>query len=142
MHPESLNTSKGLAMSKIAWIEDDHEEISSLVRLLELDGYEIPRYTNRAEVDTSIENILSCDAILLDIILPPVEEDPYQGLSILKMLREQYNYDKSVVVCTVVRTPGVLDNIRKLGVLNENILHKPVRPSVLTKVVKKALGQE
>lgn len=130
-------------MTKIAWIEDDYEEISALVRLLELDGYEFPRFRSRTDVDNSIEEILSCDAVLLDIILPPIkEDDPYQGLSILKMLREQYSYYKPVVVCTVVRAPGVMENLLKLGVLDEYILHKPVRPSVLTAVMKKALGQD
>lgn len=129
-------------MPKIAWIEDDYEEISSLVRLLELDGFQIPRYRTRPDVEKSIEEILSCDGILLDIILPPIkEDDPHQGISILKMLREKYEYNKPVVVCTVVRAPGVLDSLRKLGVQNGNILHKPVRPSRLTEVVKKALGQ-
>jgi DNA-binding response OmpR family regulator len=129
-------------MSKIAWIEDDIDEISSLVRLLELDGYEIPRYRTRSDVDKYIEEILSCDAIILDIILPPIEEDPHQGLSILKILRERYHYNKPVVVCSVVRAPGVMDELRKFGVSNGNVLHKPVRPSVLTATVKKALGQE
>ena len=130
-------------MPKIAWIEDDYDEISSLVRLLELDNYEIPRFRTRPDVDNSITEILSCDAIILDIILPPInEEDPYQGLSILKMLREQYTYEKPVVVCTVVRAPGIMDKLRRLGVLEENILHKPVRPSVLTATVKKTLGHE
>jgi len=129
-------------MSKVAWIEDDYDEISSLVKLLELDGYEIPRYRTRPDVDNSIKTILSCDAIILDIILPPIKEDPYQGLSVLKMLREQYDYNKPVVVCTVVRAPGIIDKLRRLGVLDENILHKPVRPSKLAATVKKALGQE
>ncbi len=130
-------------MPKIAWIEDDYDEISSLVRLLELDGYEIPRYRTRQDVEKSIEEIVSCDGMILDIILPPIkEDDPHQGISILKMLREKYNYDKPVVVCTVVRAPGVIDKLRKLGVLNGNILHKPVRPSIVAATVKKALGQE
>jgi len=130
-------------MTKIAWIEDDYDEISSLVRLLELDGYVIPRYRTRQDVEKSIEEIVSCDGLILDIILPPIEEgDPHQGISILKMLREKYNYNKPVVVCTVVRAPAVIDKLRKLGVLNGNILHKPVRPSILASTVKKALGQE
>jgi|ERR671925_1779860 DNA-binding response OmpR family regulator len=129
-------------MPKIAWIEDDHDEISSLVRLLELDGFEIPRYRTRSDVDQSLEEILSCDAIILDIILPPTEEEPYQGLAILKILRENYHYDKPVVVCSVVRAPRVMDELHKFDVSNGNILHKPVRPSVLALTVKKALGQE
>ena len=129
-------------MKRIAWIEDDHDEISSLVRLLELDGYEIPRYRNRQDVEKSIEGIVACDGIILDIILPPIEEgDPHQGLSILKILREKYNYSKPVVVCTVVRAPAVIEKLRRLGVSNENILYKPIRPSILAVTVKKALGQ-
>ncbi len=129
-------------MLKVAWIEDDYDEISSLVGILELDGYEIPRYRTRPDVDKSIEEILSCDAIILDIILPPTEDEPYQGLSILRILRQVHHYEKPVIVCSLVRAPGVMDELRKLGVSNGNILHKPVRPSVLAATVKKALGQE
>lgn len=129
-------------MTKIAWIEDDYEAISSLVRLLELDGCEIPVYRNRADVEKSLEEILLCDAIILDIIFPPiVEDDPYQGVSVLRMLKEKHKYDKPVIICSVVRAPGVMDALRRLGISNENILNKPVRPSVLAATVKKALGQ-
>jgi DNA-binding response OmpR family regulator len=127
-------------MTRIAWIEDDYEEISSLVRLLELEGIKIPKYRKLQEVEKNIEDIIACDAIILDIILPPVtDDDPHDGISVLKMLREKYKYDKPVVVCSIVRAPGAMDALRKLGVKDENILHKPVRPSILTKVVKKAL---
>jgi CheY-like chemotaxis protein len=128
-------------MTKIAWIEDDYDEISSLVRLLELDGYIIPRYRTRQDVEKSMEEIVSCDGLILDIILPPIEEgNPHQGISILKILREKYDYNKPVVVCTVVRAPAIIESLNKLGVPNGNILHKPVRPSVLALTVKKALG--
>ena len=134
---------EGQIMTKIAWIEDDYEEISSLVRLLELDGVEIPKYRTLRDVEDHIEDVLSCDAIILDIILPPIkEDDPHQGISVLKMLREKYSYKKPVVVCSVVRAPGIIAELRKLDVLDDNILSKPIRPSMLAKTVKKALEIE
>ncbi len=130
-------------MTTISWIEDDYEEIAALVYLLEADKYEIKRYRTRGDVDNHIEEICQSDAILLDIILPPVTEDePHQGLSILRKLREEFDYSQPVVICSVVCALGVIKQLHKLGVSDEYILPKPVRPSVLTKAVKKALGQE
>jgi CheY-like chemotaxis protein len=130
-------------MTTISWLEDDHEEIAALVYLLEADNYVIKRYRTRNDVDSHIEEICQSDAILLDIILPPViENEPHQGVSILRRLREELGYNKPVVVCSVVRAPGIIKELHKLGVPDEYILPKPVRPSVLTSIVKKALGQE
>ncbi len=124
-------------MTCIAWIEDDHERIGSLVKLLEKDGYTILPFSSWEKVEEQIETICKCDAIILDIILPPVEEDPYLGLSVLEKLRKEHNYRSPVVVVSRVKNPVVLHHLRELGVTE--ILHKPVRPSVLYDVVKKAL---
>jgi CheY-like chemotaxis protein len=125
-------------MACIAWIEDDHERIGSLVKLLERDGHEILPYGSWEEVKGQIETIRSCDLIILDIILPPVEDDPYLGLSVLDLLRNEHGYRAPVVVCSRVKNPVVLRELRELGVTE--ILRKPVRPSVLYEVVTKALG--
>lgn len=124
-------------MARIAWIEDDHEKISSLVRLLERDGHIILPYSSWREVKEQIETIRACDIIILDIILPPVEDDPYLGLSVLALLRNEHGYGAPVVVCSRVKNPVVLRELRELGVTE--ILRKPVRPSVLYDVVTKAL---
>jgi DNA-binding NtrC family response regulator len=127
-------------MSKIAWIEDDHRDIPSLVRLLELDGHHILRYRTWRDVEEHLEEICQCDAVILDIILPPATENRYLGVSVLKKLREECNYNGPVVVCTIVRNPDVLNNLRKLGV--SDILHKPVRPSKLYDAVTKVLESD
>lgn len=124
-------------MARIAWIEDDHERIDSLVKLLEKDGHEILPFSSWQEVKEQIETICACDAIILDIILPPVEDDPYLGLSVLEQLRKEHGYQKPVVVCSRVKNPIVLHELNELGVTE--ILRKPVRPSVLYEVVTKAL---
>lgn len=124
-------------MARIAWIEDDHDRIGSLVRLLKRDGHEILPYSSWQEVKENIETICACDAIILDIILPPTKDDPYLGLSVLEQLREEHGYQGPVVVCSRVKNPVVLHQLEELGVTE--ILRKPVRPSVLYDAVTKAL---
>jgi CheY-like chemotaxis protein len=126
-------------MARIAWIEDDHEKIHSLVRLLEREGHTILPYSSWQEVKDQIETVCACDAIILDIILPPVEDDPYLGLSVLEQLRKEHGYQGPVVVCSRVQNPVVLHELQELGVTE--ILRKPVRPSVLYEVVTKALAE-
>lgn len=124
---------------KIAWIDDDYDRISSLVRQLKLDGHEILCYGTCQEVEEHFDEICQCDAVILDIILPPVTDDPYQGVSVLRNLREGCKYSGPVIVCTRVKNPNVLDALRELGV--SEILLKPVRPSALYDAVTKALAE-
>jgi CheY-like chemotaxis protein len=127
-------------MARIAWIEDDHERIGSLVKLLEDDGHIILPCSSCQEVQEQIEAICSCDAVVLDIILPPAEIDPYLGLSVLEQLREEHEYQGPVIVCSRVRNPVILHRLRELGVAG--VLLKPVRPSVLYSVVTETLGAD
>ena len=127
-------------MAHIAWIEDDHEEIAYLVKLLEKDGHEILPFASWREAEKQIKEICACNIIILDIILPPIEEDRYWGLSILEQLRKKYNYTAPVIVCSRVQNPVVLHRLRELGV--SEILLKPVRPSKLYEAVSKALVGE
>jgi CheY-like chemotaxis protein len=124
-------------MARIAWIEDDHDRISSLVKLLERDGHTILPYSSWQEVKEQIKTICACDAIILDIILPSIEDDPYLGLSVLEQLRKEHGYQRPVVVCSRVKNPVVIHQLQELGVAE--ILRKPVRPSVLYDAVTKAL---
>ena len=126
-------------MACIAWIEDDHERIGALVKLLENDGHTILPYGSWEEFNQHIEDICMCDAIILDIILPPIDDDPYGGLTILEQLRNQRGYTAPVVVCSRVQNPVVLHHLRELSVAA--ILTKPVRPSALYDAVNKALEE-
>jgi CheY-like chemotaxis protein len=70
---------------------------------------------------------------------PPVNDDPYLGLSILRQLREEHEYQKPIVVCSRVKNPVVLQELEALGVAQ--ILRKPVRPSELYQAVTEALAE-
>jgi CheY-like chemotaxis protein len=126
-------------MARIAWIEDDHEKIHSLVTLLDRDGHTILPYESWQEVKQNIQTICQCDAIILDIILPPTEEDPYLGLSVLRQLREEHKYQRPIVVCSRVKNPVVIQELKALDVAQ--ILRKPVRPSELYQAVTEALAE-
>ena len=124
-------------MARIAWIEDDHERIGSLMALLKRDGHTILPFGSWQEVEERVETICTCDAIVLDIILPQVEDDPYLGLSVLEQLRGKHGYQGPVVVCSRVQNPVVLHRLGELGVTE--ILLKPVRPSLLYDAVTRVL---
>jgi CheY-like chemotaxis protein len=126
-------------MARIAWIEDDHERINSLVRLLERDGHSIETYSSWEEVQENLAAIRSCAAIILDIILPPIKDDPYQGLAVLELLKEN-GFTTPVVVCSRVQNPVVLERMRELGV--KEILRKPIRPTALYDAVNRLLSQD
>lgn len=126
-------------MARIAWIEDDTEKMGSLVQLLKRNGHTIQSYRSWEEIKEQVEKICTCDAIILDIILPPIEDDPYMGLSVLEQLREVHKYHGPVVVCSRVKNAVVLHRLRELGVTD--ILPKPVRPSLLYEVVTRALTE-
>ena len=124
-------------MASIAWIEDDHDRIGALVNLLENDGHKIHKYRSYDEFRKDIALVKACDVIIIDLILPPIEDDPYLGLSVLDELRNEHGFTSPVVVCSLVENPVVLTRLRDLGV--KSILTKPVRPSVLYSVVTEAL---
>jgi len=126
-------------MARIAWIEDDYKMIGSLVKRLEEDGHTILPFGSWQEVEERIETVCKCDAVILDVILPPIKEDDfYTGLYVVKQLREQHMYQGPIVICSRVANPEVLHQLHALGVTS--ILRKPVLPSALYKVMTKALA--
>jgi CheY-like chemotaxis protein len=127
-------------MARIAWIEDNYKRIGSLVKLLEKDGHTILPFDSWQTAEEQIKILRACEAIILDIILPPADENRYWGLSVLEQLRNKYDYKAPVIVCSNVQNPEVLNQLSKLGV--KYILLKPARPSMLYEAVTKALAGE
>jgi CheY-like chemotaxis protein len=126
----------------IVWIDDDIDIINPVVRPLELAGHHFVRLQSVKEALEALERIRKADLILLDMILPPGQTDRefgrYPGLDLLRELREAHNISTPVIALTVVTRNEVLKQLREeLGV--RDILHKPVRPSVLREHVQRAL---
>lgn len=133
---------------KIVWIEDNHELLASLIQPLQDDKHEVLIYGSLNDVNTDLDEIASADAIILDIILPTTETLPsingdmlYSGFRVLKKLLSAYNYSGAVIILSSVLNPLVYERFRGLGVPEDRILRKPVRPSKLYEVVTQALAE-
>lgn len=137
--------SQGTMMTKfIAWIEDDIDIIDLVVRPLEIDGYQIHRYYTVQDALSNIHQIRRCDLILVDLILPSGNLNPfgkfdshYPGLTLLHELRTTHFITQPAIVLSVVANASVNNETKNLGVAN--YLNKPVLPSVLKKHVENAI---
>jgi DNA-binding response OmpR family regulator len=130
-------------MSKtIVWIEDDIELIKPVIRPLEQSGYKFLYINSAQEAIKCVDNIRKADLILLDMILPPGQEDThygrYAGIDILRELRDKHGIGTPVIVFSVVNDEGIIHKLNEFGVTD--IIRKPVLPSELKKRVEEALG--
>lgn len=112
---------------KIAWIDDDTEVIDPVIGLLVKDNHEIIRIRTVREALDSVAVLQACDAILLDMILPPGpgNEDlgEYAGLELLRKLRQEYQVEVPVVILSVVDARKIEDQLEPLRVAD--YLRKP-----------------
>lgn len=123
----------------ILWIEDDIEEIYSLVSPLEKEGFKILTATSLNKTKEILLSGQKFDLIITDLIFPDGDEKSdkdgqatYHGLEVVRLARELLG--RIPILCvTVVRTPEILEELHKMGV---ECLHKPIRPSVLVETVK------
>ena len=122
--------------TKIIWIEDDANIIWPVVQPLEDRGYEIIALQSMREALDNIDDLRTCDLILLDVILPAGdkqwESEHYMGVHLLEELRER-SVTTPVIVLTVVGNSGTRKVLRELGV--NDILNKPILPSKLEEAV-------
>jgi len=71
-------------MQRIGIVEDE-ESLAEMLRLnLEMENYEVIHFAHGGEASRNLSQLLSCDLLLLDIMLPEVS-----GLDICRMVRER-----------------------------------------------------
>lgn len=127
---------------KILWIEDDAQELKSLVWPLEDKGYKIDFALDaRQGEDLATKN--KYDMIILDILLPSGEPDlstyvEFTGVTVAERIREK-RVDTPMIALTVVNEPAVVDKLKELNVLK--ILHKgSILPSSLMNEIEEIIG--
>ncbi len=125
-------------MARIAWIDDDYYgEMDILVESLRADGHTVLPFGSMEDIQKGIDVICSCDAVILDIILPKIKEDPFLGMSVLKSLRQSYGYQKPIMIYSGVRDEVMLQKAKEWGATV--ILKKFVDPVVFRDAVTDAL---
>lgn len=121
-----------MADKTIAWIDDDAAALEPLIWPLKREGFKMRIYFSIREALEDESELLECDALILDILLPqerrgrrePVVEN---GVALLHALREK-GYEKGIIVLSVVTASWLGTNreqLIELGVQEENILRKP-----------------
>lgn len=129
-------------MPIVVWIEDDAPVITPVLAPLVAAGYEVVEIKSVAEALTKMDVIRSADAVLMDVILPlggaELACEPYSGLALLRLIREQEHIETPIVIFTVVDVePFKLELERDLRV--SAILKKPVLPSELKRRIEQAI---
>lgn len=134
-----------MELKKIAWVEDDIDVIYPVVKPLEDLGFQILTYYSYGDACDHLEEILTCDLIMLDLILPSGNHEingEEIGLELLKTLRIQKEYTGPIVVFSVIANTEDLETKKVLKGLKVKKISKPVRPSDLKKSVLEELNPE
>jgi CheY-like chemotaxis protein len=121
----------------IAWIEDDAEVLSEVVKPLVDIGCKIVPYETAKKARESIDKIRKADLILLDTFFPTGDypavgkglENEYTGIHLAQDLRRLYRIRIPIVIFSVVHEDEVSALLENLGI--DDIIPKPVRPSIL-----------
>lgn len=126
-----------MANKRILWIEDDADELGSLIHPLKKSKYEI---RNAFDVSQALKLLDEdkFDLIILDMLLPTGGDNPeyrteLNGLKLLKNLRDR-NINTPVIIVTVITEEYLNTQIDDLNV--EKILVKGrILPSILKKEI-------
>lgn len=129
---------------RILFIEDERFFLEELQ--LALTQYDItPAYSASGGMELIQDG--DFDAVLLDIMMPPPEDiDPEHvgygrstGVEICRRIKE-LRPQLPVIVLSVVRDPGILDQIREVGA--DRIINKPVSSSEVSAALDEVLNIE
>lgn len=114
---------------QIVWIDDDYDLIGNLMVRVREAGYHVIKLRTYAEAIAQADTLRTSDLLVLDIILPPGEggdesrePDFYTGLTLLKTLQDAHQFDRPVLVCSVVTQRDVIEELEQRGA---RVLYKP-----------------
>jgi len=126
---------------KIVWIEDDAEIIFPVIERLMKDGFEVVIIPTLSEARARLAEIRAATILILDLIVPGNKADTakkYPGLSFLRELRTEHDFQVPVVILSVVDNKRVERELVELGACS--MCRKPVLPSTLQTAVMTSLG--
>ncbi len=112
------------------WIDDDYDLIGALMVRLHQADYHIVKLRTYSEALEEIQLIKNCDILILDILLPQGSKEAieidgsnfYTGLILLRLLQDDHNFDRPVIVCSVVTQNEI---IQELETRADTVLYKP-----------------
>ena len=113
---------------KILAVDDIFDDLDSIRKILQKEGYEVTTATNGAQaLDLLTGN--GFDLILIDIKMPTLS-----GFDLLRLLRERLNHKAKMVYVSIVPEKDVaMDDV-------DGFIQKPFSPETFIKKVKEVLG--
>ena len=115
-------------------VEDDVPLRKQLRYLLENRGYVVFEASNKKEALEELREH-AIDIAVVDLGLPPLEDDPQEGLELIEIIQEQF-FSK-IVVLTGQKTEEAAKESLKKGVFD--YLMKPVDPEMFLQSIDRAL---
>jgi CheY-like chemotaxis protein len=123
-------------------VDDDTEVIDPVVEPLVEDGHKIERIRTVRDALDSIETLRESDLILMDMIVPPGDDEEdeagYTGPQLLRSLREEHGVTMPAIVFSVVDQKKVENELVGLNVVE--YIRKPALPTELKRAVDEVLG--
>jgi two-component system chemotaxis response regulator CheY len=125
-----------LVLMRILVADDDRISRLLLSKILEKEpSYEVIEAANGSEAWALLERGLSPDLTILDIMMPVMD-----GLQLLQKMRADARFkDLSVLMCTVVSDPDMVERVKALGV--EDYFIKPFSAQKVLAQVHKVFAQ-
>ena len=127
--PEGVEEIKegDIMKKKILVVDDTFDDLITMKKILEKEGYEVATATNGAQaLDLLTED--GVNLILIDIKMPTLS-----GYDLLRLLRERLNHKSKMVYVSIVPKQDVdMEDI-------DGFLQKPFNPEDLIDTVKKVL---
>jgi CheY-like chemotaxis protein len=129
----------------IAWIEAETEDLAPVVEPLRRAGFAIEPFANYAEARARMEELVRCDLLLLELLLPPGsarhDEDELLGRRLLQYIRHERKLRVPAIVLSVAAHTEKFDEA-EAEAWQISLLAKPVRPSRLKAEVYRLLKLE
>src|SRR6187551_1016065 len=122
-----------MSISKILWVDDEIESLTSQIMFLENKGYEVQTKTNGFDAVEYVKtNIV--DVVLMDESMPGIT-----GLQTLQQIKE-VNYNLPVVLITKNEAENLMDEA--IGSQISDYLIKPVNPNQVWLSLKKLIDNK
>lgn len=125
---------------KILFIDDEIQELSTYIKVLKLEGFNIDKYDSLEHALEAFKSApLTYSMVILDIMMPSekyiVQETQYGRSTGLKVLEELKNIRPNIpiIILSVVRDPSIIEMTKNK--INK-YLFKPLLPSVLISEIK------
>ena len=129
--------------AKIYWVDDDADILYPCMEPLQRKGYDVKFIESMQEALNRYEELAAGDLLIIDLLIPhidPAHDDQREppGIDLIRRLQER-ECPVPMMVMTVIYSPRVEKELLKMHI--SHILHKPVHPHTIVRMVESMLSR-